>query len=298
MPTLNQFLHDDIVAPPTDQSIVVAAFYCFIPIDEPAELRAELLSQCESLQLRGSILLAHEGINATICGSALSIQQMMVFLATTVEEGLPDQMSVKISYAAEPVFRRMKVRIRPEIVTLGKENIDPRQQAGQYVEPSDWNALIAQPDVLLIDARNDFEVQLGTFEGAVNPHTASFSQLPVYIDQHFDPNAQRRVAMFCTGGIRCEKATSYLLEQGFEQVFHLRGGILDYLEQIPEAETRWHGECFVFDERISLTHGLDVGTAAICEQCHTPVPADRPCDCIGRDEAARRAVARADTSAM
>ncbi len=235
----------------------VAAFYQFASIPDFRELREPLREICARLKLKGSVLLAHEGINGTLAGEPGAIDDFVAELRDgALFGGRLDDLELKFSQAAEMPFGRLKVRLKKEIVTLGCESADPTRQVGTYVEAADWNALIETPGTLVIDTRNAFEVALGTFEGAVDPDLQSFGQFKQFVARHLDPARQPRIAMFCTGGIRCEKASAYLLARGFTEVYHLKGGILRYLEGVAEAESRWRGECFVFDERIALGHGL------------------------------------------
>ena len=235
----------------------VAAFYQFVALPDFRELREPLRAFCSGLGLKGSVLLAAEGINGTLAGSEDDVSALVAELREgALFGGRLDNLELKYSTAEIIPFGRMKVRLKKEIVTLGDKAADPTKQVGIYVEPSDWNALIASPDTLLVDTRNAFEVAMGTFEGAVDPRIASFGQFRDFVVQKLDPTQHRKIAMFCTGGIRCEKASALLLAQGFGEVYHLKGGILKYLEQVPEAESRWRGECFVFDERVALGHGL------------------------------------------
>jgi len=237
--------------------IKVAAFYQFARLPDFRELRAPLRTFCAGLELKGSILLAAEGINGTVAGPDDGIDALVEELRQgALFGGRLDRLELKFSRATALPFGRMKVRLKKEIVTLGDAKTDPMRQVGIYVEPSDWNALIAAPDTIVIDTRNSFEVAMGTFEGALDPDIASFGQFKAFAAQALDRAKHRKIAMFCTGGIRCEKASSLLLAQGFTEVYHLKGGILRYLEEVPEAESRWRGECFVFDERIALGHGL------------------------------------------
>jgi UPF0176 protein len=235
----------------------VAAFYQFVPLPDFRDLREPLRRLCVGLKLKGSVLLAHEGINGTLAGSAEAVDELVkaVRFGEIFDRRL-EKLELKFSTAAAMPFRRLKVRLKKEIVTLGDAQTDPTRQVGIYVEPSDWNDLIAAPDTLLLDTRNAFEVAMGTFEGAVDPGLDSFAQFRDFAAHHLHPARHRKIAMFCTGGIRCEKASSYLLSRGFAEVYHLKGGILKYLESISEAESRWRGECFVFDERVALGHGL------------------------------------------
>jgi UPF0176 protein len=238
-------------------STKVAAFYQFASLPDFRELREPLRALCRDLALKGSVLLAHEGINGTLAGSVEAIDQFVDALRHgDLFGGRLDRLELKFSTAAAMPFGRLKVRLKKEIVTFGDAAADPARQVGTYVEPKDWNGLIAAPDTVLIDTRNAFEVALGTFEGAIDPAIASFGQFKDFAARHLDPARHRKIAMFCTGGIRCEKASSYLLSQGFAEVYHLKGGILNYLEHISEDKGRWRGECFVFDERVTLGHGL------------------------------------------
>jgi len=230
----------------------VAALYQFVPLPDFRALREPLLALCNRYKIKGTLLLAAEGINGTIAGDALD---SLIADMRELFGGRLDGMEIKHSSAAAMPFRRMKVRLKKEIVTLGVA-IDPVARVGTYVEPAQWNALIADADTLVIDTRNAFEVAIGTFEGALDPKLSRFSKFRDFVRERLDPERHKRIAMFCTGGIRCEKASSYLLANGFAEVFHLKGGILKYLEQVAEAESRWKGACFVFDERVALGHGL------------------------------------------
>ena len=235
----------------------VAAFYQFAALPDFRELREPLRAICAGLKLKGSVLLAEEGINGTLAGSVDAIDGLVEELRDgTLFGGRLDNLELKFSTALAMPFQRLKIRLKKEIVTLGDAATDPTRQVGIYVDPADWNALIATSDTLVIDTRNAFEIAMGTFPGAVDPGIKSFGQFREFAARHLDPAKHRRVAMFCTGGIRCEKASAYLLSRGFAQVYHLKGGILKYLEGVPEAESRWRGECFVFDDRIALGHGL------------------------------------------
>jgi UPF0176 protein len=235
----------------------VAAFYQFAALPDFRELREPLRAICAEFELKGSVLLAHEGINGTLAGSTEAIAGLVAELQRgPLFGGRLDNLELKFSQAATMPFQRLKIRLKKEIVTLGDSKADPTRQVGTYVDPADWNALISGPDTLLIDTRNAFEVAMGTFPGAVDPGIRSFGQFKDFTARHLDPAKHRRIAMFCTGGIRCEKASAYLLARGFAEVYHLKGGILRYLEGVPEAESRWRGECFVFDDRVALGHGL------------------------------------------
>jgi UPF0176 protein len=235
----------------------VAAFYQFAALPNFRDLREPLRAICAGLKLKGSALLAHEGINGTLAGPADGVDALAEELRHgALFDGRLNNLELKFSHAAEMPFGRLKVRLKKEIVTLGDASADPARQVGIYVEPAAWNALIDAADTLVIDTRNAFEVAMGTFEGALDPKIASFGQFKEFAGRHLDPRTHRKIAMFCTGGIRCEKATAHLLARGFEQVYHLEGGILRYLEEVGEVESRWRGECFVFDGRVALGHGL------------------------------------------
>jgi UPF0176 protein len=235
----------------------VAAFYQFAALPEFRELREPLHVVCAGLKVKGTVLLAQEGINGTVAGHADAIAALVAELRHgELFGGRLDNLELKFSHASAMPFQRLKVRLKKEIVTLGDAEADPTRQVGTYVEPAQWNDLIASPDTLLIDTRNAFEVAMGTFAGAIDPGIKSFGQFKDFAARHLDPSKHRKVAMFCTGGIRCEKASSYLLSRGFAEVYHLKGGILSYLERVPKMESRWRGECFVFDDRVALCHGL------------------------------------------
>lgn len=235
----------------------VAAFYQFAPLPDFRERREPLRALCCDLDLKGSVLLAQEGINGTLAGSREAVDRFVTMLRHgDLFGGRLNGLQLKFSSASVLPFGRLKVRLKKEIVTFGDAATDPTRQVGTYIEPKEWNDLIAAPETVLIDTRNAFEVAIGTFEGAIDPDIASFGQFKTFAARHLDPKRDRKIAMFCTGGIRCEKASSYLLSQGFAEVYHLKGGILNYLEQVPKADSRWHGECFVFDERVALGHGL------------------------------------------
>jgi len=248
--------------------ITICALYKFVRLENYKSLQAPLLAKMNNLEVKGTLLLAAEGINGTISGSKFAIEQVLGFLAEN--EGLAN-ISHKESYADENPFHRTKVKLKKEIVTMGVEGIDPNQVVGTYVKPQDWNALISDPEVLLVDTRNDYEVEIGTFEGALNPDTETFREFPKYVKDNLDKTKHKKVAMFCTGGIRCEKSTAYLKEQGFEEVYHLEGGILKYLEEVPSEETMWQGECFVFDGRVAVNHGLEQGQYDQCFACRFPL---------------------------
>jgi UPF0176 protein len=248
--------------------IVVAALYKFVTLDDFHELREPLLDACLAAGTCGTLLLAREGINGTIAGPRASIDRVLAYLRT--DPRLED-LQHKESLDDHMPFYRMKVKLKKEIVTMGVAGIDPNQRVGTYVSPGDWNALLNDPDVLLIDTRNDYEYSIGTFRGAVDPHTTTFREFPAYVRAHLDPARQKKVAMFCTGGIRCEKASAFMLNEGFEEVYHLQGGILKYLEEVPEEESVWEGECFVFDNRVAVNHRLEKGSYDQCFGCRHPI---------------------------
>ena len=256
--------------------VLVAALYRFARLPGHAALRAPLEALCRRNGVRGTLLLAAEGVNGTIAGPDEGVRAVLDFLRAQPElAGLEH----KESRAARMPFLRMKVRLKKEIVTMGVEGIDPAATAGTYVDPAEWNALISDPDTIVIDTRNDYEVAIGTFRGAVDPGTKSFREFPGWVRRQRGLSQRPRIAMFCTGGIRCEKATAFMKAEGFEDVFHLKGGILKYLEDVPEGESLWEGACFVFDERVSVTHGLAEGEHALCRACRHPLDAaDRASD--------------------
>ncbi|MEP0391599.1 MAG: rhodanese-related sulfurtransferase [Erythrobacter sp.] len=248
----------------------VAALYCFTPFEDPAAIREPLLAICEEAGTKGTLLLANEGINGTIAGTDNAIGAVLDHIRSIPGcEGT----DVKFSYASEAPFHRMKVRLKREIVTMGEPDVDPRESVGRYVAPQDWNDLISDPDTIVIDTRNDYEVAVGTFEGAVDPETTSFREFPKWFRDNRDDllEGKKKVAMFCTGGIRCEKSTSFLRGEGVEDVYHLKGGILKYLETVPEETSKWHGDCFVFDERVTVKHGLEEGDYHLCRACRRPI---------------------------
>ncbi len=248
--------------------IVVCALYKFVRLDDYAALKTPLLNLMLAEKIRGTLLLASEGINGTVAGSRAAIDKLLAHLQS---DPRLDPISYKESFTDTPPFLRSRVKLKKEIVTMGVEGIDPRHSAGTYVKARDWNQLISDPEVLLIDTRNDYEYQVGTFKNAVNPKTESFREFPDYVKQQLDPQKHSKVAMFCTGGIRCEKSTAYLKEQGFKEVYHLEGGILKYLEDVPEQESLWQGECFVFDERVTVNHQLGKGDYDQCHACRMPI---------------------------
>jgi UPF0176 protein len=250
-------------------SITVTAFYKFVEIADTAALRATLLPLAREWGIKGTILLAHEGINATIAGSDESIRRILAWLRS--DPRFADLVS-KESYAESIPFGRLKVKVKSEIVTMRQPAADPTKRVGTYVKPQDWNALVSDPDVIVVDTRNAYEVGIGTFRNAVDPGTRAFSEFPGFVEANMNPAKNRRVAMFCTGGIRCEKASAYMLAQGFPEVYHLEGGILKYLETVPPEQSLWEGECFVFDERVALEHGVVPGSHVLCKGCGFPLP--------------------------
>ncbi|MBB5190585.1 UPF0176 protein [Silvimonas terrae] len=252
----------------TAQPIVVAALYKFVTLTDYEALREQLRQCMEDLDVKGTLLLAEEGINGTVSGTREAIDGLLAWLK---KDPRMLDLDHKESYCDEQPFYRTKVKLKKEIVTLGVPGVDPNKRVGTYVEPQDWNAIISDPEVLVIDTRNDYEVAVGTFERAVDPETKNFGEFPDYVKAHFDPAKHKKVAMFCTGGIRCEKASSYMLGEGFEEVYHLKGGILKYLETVPEQESLWKGECFVFDNRVTVRHDLSEGDYELCHACREPV---------------------------
>ncbi|WP_368185829.1 rhodanese-related sulfurtransferase [Aestuariibius sp. HNIBRBA575] len=252
---------------------IVAALYHFTPFPDPAAIKDPLLAVCQANGINGTLLLAKEGINGTVAGDRNGIDTLIAHIQSL--PGCAD-FEWKESTASVKPFIRMKVRLKKEIVTMGQPDIDPLAKVGHYVAPEDWNELISAPDVAVIDTRNDYEVGIGTFEGAVDPETASFREFPAWWEANKDRFHNKRIAMFCTGGIRCEKSTNYLLGQGVEDVFHLKGGILKYLEEVPQEDSKWNGECFVFDARVSVGHGLSEGPHELCHACRRPIlPSDK-----------------------
>ena len=247
---------------------LTAALYKFVSLPDYKELQQPILEACQRHNIKGTLLLALEGINGTIAGLPDDIKAVLAYLRQ--DPRLAD-LEHKESYADKHPFYRMKVKLKKEIVTMGVAGIDPNLVVGTYVKPEDWNALISDPDVILLDTRNDYEVHIGTFKGAVDPKTTTFREFPKYVEQNLDNTKHKKVAMFCTGGIRCEKASSYMKQQGFEEVYHLQGGILKYLETIPQEQSLWEGDCFVFDQRVAVTHGLDAGEFDQCYACRMPL---------------------------
>jgi len=248
--------------------IVVVALYHFAKFPDFESFRAPLLKLMQQQEVRGTLLLAHEGINGTIAGTRAAVDVVIDFITKDKRFA---KLVAKESYVDKNPFYRTKVKLKKEIVTMGVTDIDPNDIVGTYVEPKDWNKLISDPDVTLIDTRNKYEVKIGSFKDAVNPHTDSFKEFPQFVKNNLDSDKHKKVAMFCTGGIRCEKSTAYLKQQGFDEVYHLKGGILKYLEQVPQEETLWEGECFVFDNRVTVDHGLEKGKYDQCHACRMPI---------------------------
>ena len=257
-------------------SFLTAALYKFVELPDYADLQAPLLACCEANGVKGTLLLAAEGINGTIAGPEAGVRAVLAWLRKDARLALLEH---KEAWAQRLPFYRIKVRLKKEIVTMGVPDVHPALMAGQYVKPADWNALLGEPGVVLVDTRNDYEVSIGTFEGAINPATASFSELPSWVEREMAEGGKLaasngkkpRVAMFCTGGIRCEKSTALMRSKGFDEVYHLEGGILKYLETVPATQSRWQGECFVFDERVSVGHGLEPGQFTLCRSCRDPL---------------------------
>ena len=252
----------------TNSKIVVCALYHFVRLDDYQLLQQPLLDIMLKNHVKGTLLLASEGINGTIAGSRDGIDEVINWLKS---DPRLEALDFKESYDDTYPFYRSKVKLKKEIVTMGVEGIDPRRKVGTHIPPQQWNELISDPEVLLIDTRNDYEVEIGTFKNAINPHTTSFREFPAYVKDHLDPAKHKKIAMFCTGGIRCEKSTAFLKEEGFAEVYHLQGGILNYLEKVPEQDSLWQGECFVFDNRVSVNHALQKGDYDQCHACRLPI---------------------------
>ncbi|MBO9125756.1 MULTISPECIES: oxygen-dependent tRNA uridine(34) hydroxylase TrhO [unclassified Rhizobium] len=250
---------------------LVAALYHFVSVPHFESLRAPLQQLCEDNGVKGTLLLAHEGINGTIAGPDAGIATVLGHLRAMPEFA---RLEHKESRASKMPFVRMKVKLKKEIVTMGVENIDPNKIVGTYVAPKDWNALISDPDTIVIDTRNDYETAIGIFKGAVDPNTKTFREFPDWVKNNTGLHNKPKIAMYCTGGIRCEKATAFMKEQGFDEVYHLKGGILKYLEEVPQEESLWEGACFVFDERVSVEHGLKEGDHKLCHACRNPITAE------------------------
>ncbi len=252
----------------TNPNIVVCALYHFVRLDDYQDLQQPLLDIMLENHVKGTLLLASEGINGTIAGSRAGVDSVLNWLKS--DSRLQD-LDHKESFDDSYPFYRSKVKLKKEIVTMGIEGIDPKRKVGTHISPQEWNKLISDPEVLLIDTRNDYEVEIGSFKNAVNPNTTSFREFPQYVEQKLDPKKHKKVAMYCTGGIRCEKSTAYLKEKGFDEVYHLQGGILKYLEQVPQEESMWQGECFVFDNRVAVNHSLEKGNYDQCHACRLPL---------------------------
>ena len=248
--------------------ILVCAMYKFVTLENFEEMRQPLLDEMVKNGVKGTLLIANEGINGTVAGDKAGIDNLLAYLKSDAR--LAD-IDYKISYHEDMPFYRSKVKLKKEIVTLGVKDIDPNKVCGKYVEPKDWNALISDPDVALIDTRNDYEIEIGTFQNAINPDTETFREFPEYVDNNMDSKKQKKVAMFCTGGIRCEKSTALMKAKGFDEVYHLKGGILKYLEEVPKEESMWEGECFVFDSRVAVNHDLEKGSYDQCFACRMPI---------------------------
>ena len=246
----------------------VATFYRFASLDDHVVLRDRIEARCQDLGIRGIILLATEGINATVSGTRDSVLELLDFLKSDPRLA---ELTWKESSSHGHPFRKLRVRLKKEIVTMGVPGVDPARLVGTYVAPKDWNALLADPDVILVDTRNDYEVEIGTFQNAVNPNIRTFRELPAWCERNIDAGKKPKVAMFCTGGIRCEKSTAYLKEAGVEEVYHLEGGILKYLEEVPAEDSLWEGQCFVFDERVSVGQDLEIGEYDLCRGCRRPL---------------------------
>jgi UPF0176 protein len=252
----------------SNDKFVVAALYKFVYLEDYERLQEQLMDLCKLHGIKGTLLLAIEGVNGTVAGTRPAIDALKAFFENNDRF---NGWEYKESSAAEMPFYRMKVRLKKEIVTMGLPAVDPNKVVGTYVEPEDWNDLLKDPEVLVIDTRNDYEVKIGKFSGAIDPQTDSFREFPKYVRENIDKNKQKKVAMYCTGGIRCEKASSFMKAEGFEEVYHLKGGILKYLETIPQDESLWEGECFVFDQRVAVKHGLEEGEHQLCYSCRAPL---------------------------
>lgn len=249
----------------------VAALYRFTPVADPAELRSVLKPEFAKLNICGSLLIAPEGINGTLAGQGDSVEKMLALLAQ--HTGLQRE-EVKFSTAPEKPFNHLKVRLKREIVTFKQPQADPSRLCGTYIAPADWNALISDPEVVVLDTRNSYETKIGIFESARDPNIETFTQFADYVRANLDPAKNKKIAMYCTGGIRCEKASAFMRAEGFEEVYHLKGGILKYLEEIPQTDSKWHGECYVFDKRMAVGHGLQTGNYSMCYSCGYPLSAE------------------------
>lgn len=254
----------------------IAAFYKFVTLEDYKELRKPFLNECSKYDLKGTIILALEGINATIAGTKEAVDSFLKYLSSDIRLS---HINYKFSYDDEVPFYRMKVKLKKELIQIGIDGINPNEKVGTYVDPKDWNELVNNSEVLLVDTRNNYEVEVGTFKGAIKPDINNFREFPDYVRVNLNPMKHKKVAMFCTGGIRCEKASSFMMNEGFEQVYHLKGGILKYLEDVPSEESIWEGECFVFDNRTSVDDDLGSGEYTLCSNCRSPLsPSDRKSD--------------------
>jgi len=273
MPATPATAEDAALPTPGDRAatVTIVAYYKFVPLPDYQERREPIRECCEANGVKGMILLAAEGINSTMAGPQEGVDAVLEFLQSDPAIG---PLTVKSSYAAENPFHRLKVRLKKEIVCLGMPEVNPNNQVGEYVPPEKWNALISDPNLILVDTRNDYECELGTFQGAVDPRTKSFREFPEYVEKELSDKKDRPIAMFCTGGIRCEKSTAFLLQQGFQKVYHLQGGILNYLEKVDPAESMWQGDCFVFDKRVTVNHSLKPGAYASCYACRHAITAE------------------------
>ena len=261
--------------PAASMSFTISAFYKFVEIADIAALRAVLLERGRALDVKGTVLVAPEGINATVSGSDSSVRELLSFIRSDARFA---GMTSKESFAAAPPFNRLRVRLKREIVAMGVPKVKPAETTGTLVPPPRWNDLLADPDIILVDTRNDYEVEIGSFTGALNPRTQSFQEFPAYVNTKLATKRDAKIAMFCTGGIRCEKASSYLLSLGFSEVFQLDGGILKYLETVPAEESLWEGECFVFDHRVAVKTGVIPGSYRLCNGCGKPMPKSAQAD--------------------
>lgn len=254
---------------------LTVAFYHFVTLDKKNNIQEHVYNFCAANNIKGTILLADEGINGTISGKEKNIRDFLIFIKKEdLFNGVFSKLEHKESWASKNPFYRMKVRLKKEIVALGVDGVSPTKNVGKYVKPEEWNNLISDPNTIIIDTRNHYEVDIGTFKNATNPNTSTFRELPSFIEENLDPKTPKKIAMFCTGGIRCEKATSLMLDEGFKDVYHLKGGILKYLETIDKDESLWEGECFVFDQRVAVTHGLNEGKYDQCYACRHPLSPD------------------------
>ena len=254
---------------------LTVAFYHFVTLDKKNNIQEHVYNFCEANNIKGTILLADEGINGTISGKEKNIRDFLIFIKKEgLFNGVFSKLEHKESWASKNPFYRMKVRLKKEIVALGVDGVSPTKNVGKYVKPEEWNNLISDPDTIIIDTRNHYEVDIGSFKNATKPNTSTFRELPSFIEENLDPKTSKKIAMFCTGGIRCEKATSLMLDKGFKDVYHLEGGILKYLETIDKDKSLWEGECFVFDQRVAVTHGLNEGKYDQCYACRHPLSPD------------------------